>query len=277
MSITPLPTPPSRADSTTFAQRGDAFMAALPTFVEQFNELQVDVTTKQGTASAAATTATEQASIATTKAGQAGTSAGSASDSAGAAATSEAAALAYKNAAGVSAGNAAGAASAAAVSAASVDIQNLANDYANAVEPAITWPYMRWLDLSVSPPVVRRRNAADTAWGASVRIKAASSVDGDDVTVRSEIQWLGQTLGSSTKAEFVNHPNGTGKAYEFQVETTANGPGAFLFIQVDGTYRDVKNASATSEVLAVEATIPAGAVLRWGYSNIGGFAATEYS
>ena len=278
MSITPLPPPPSSSDPGNFDDRADELLAvSLPLFITEANELQIDVTTKQGTASAAATTATEQAAITTTKAGQANTSAGLASDSAGAAATSEAAALAHKNAAGVSAGNAATSEVAAATSAASVDAQGFATGYAGPTEPVIKWPYMRWTDTSVSPAVVRRRNAANTAWGANARLKAAPSADGDDVTVRSEIQWLGQTLGSSTKAEFVNHPNGTGKAYEFQVETTANGPGAFLFIQVDGTYRDVKNASATSEVLAVEATIPAGAVLRWGYSNIGGFAATEYS
>jgi hypothetical protein len=52
MPITPLPTPPSRADSANFAQRGDAFMAALPAFAAEANALQVDVTTKQGQAAA---------------------------------------------------------------------------------------------------------------------------------------------------------------------------------------------------------------------------------
>jgi hypothetical protein len=37
--ITPLPTPPTRADPTNFAARGDAFMAALPQFVEEANAL----------------------------------------------------------------------------------------------------------------------------------------------------------------------------------------------------------------------------------------------
>lgn len=38
-TITSLPTPPSRSDPTNFAARGDAFMAALPQFVEEVNAL----------------------------------------------------------------------------------------------------------------------------------------------------------------------------------------------------------------------------------------------
>jgi len=37
MPITPLPTPPSRQDPTTFAARADAFLGALPAFAEQMN------------------------------------------------------------------------------------------------------------------------------------------------------------------------------------------------------------------------------------------------
>lgn len=37
MALTILPDPPSRADPANFAARGDAFMAALPTFVSEFN------------------------------------------------------------------------------------------------------------------------------------------------------------------------------------------------------------------------------------------------
>lgn len=121
MAITPLPTPPSRADSTNFAQRADAFMAALPTLVTETNAATADITEKQGIASAAANTAAEQAGIATTKAGQAGAGAAAASDSEEAAALSEAAALAHKNAAAASADSAGGSAIAAANSAASVE------------------------------------------------------------------------------------------------------------------------------------------------------------
>ena len=39
MPITALPTPPSRADSVNFATRADAFFAALPAFVAEFNAL----------------------------------------------------------------------------------------------------------------------------------------------------------------------------------------------------------------------------------------------
>lgn len=37
MSLTPLPTPPSRADSANFSTRADAFFAALPAFQTEFN------------------------------------------------------------------------------------------------------------------------------------------------------------------------------------------------------------------------------------------------
>lgn len=76
MAITALPTPPSRADAVNFADRGDAFLGALPTFQSEANALATDVTTKQGIASTAATTATTQAGIATTQAGIATTQVG---------------------------------------------------------------------------------------------------------------------------------------------------------------------------------------------------------
>ena len=37
-TITDLPTPPTRSDPSTFATRGDAFLAALPTFVNECND-----------------------------------------------------------------------------------------------------------------------------------------------------------------------------------------------------------------------------------------------
>jgi hypothetical protein len=71
MPITPLPTPPTRADSTTFADRGDSFLSALPVFATEANELQVDVNAKQTAAAAsqvaaaASQAAAEAASTAT--------------------------------------------------------------------------------------------------------------------------------------------------------------------------------------------------------------------
>lgn len=82
MTITALPTPPSRADSANFAARGDALMTALPTFVTEINALQTDVNAKQVLASAAAVIAQQaldaglanaatNANTATTKAAEA--------------------------------------------------------------------------------------------------------------------------------------------------------------------------------------------------------------
>ena len=54
MAITALPTPPTRSDPATFAVRGDAFLAALPTFTAEANALQADVNAKQEAVDAAA-------------------------------------------------------------------------------------------------------------------------------------------------------------------------------------------------------------------------------
>ncbi len=52
MAITPLPTPPTRADASTFSDRADTFLSALPTFADEANALQVDVNEKQVAAAA---------------------------------------------------------------------------------------------------------------------------------------------------------------------------------------------------------------------------------
>jgi hypothetical protein len=88
MTISTLPTPPSRTDSANFRPRADALLTALPTFVSEANALAADVTAKKiatetaiadamaaGLASAAtnAATATTQAATATDQATLAGT------------------------------------------------------------------------------------------------------------------------------------------------------------------------------------------------------------
>lgn len=84
MPMTPLPTPPSRSDSANFATRGDAFMAALPTFVTEANALETNVNAKESSASGYATAANGSATTATTQAGLAAASALSAAQSIGA-------------------------------------------------------------------------------------------------------------------------------------------------------------------------------------------------
>lgn len=69
MPITPLPTPvPSRADPSNFAARGDAFLAALPTFATEAEAARVEVNTNatSAAASAAAALASENAATAAT-------------------------------------------------------------------------------------------------------------------------------------------------------------------------------------------------------------------
>lgn len=54
-------------------------------------------------------------------------------------------------------------------------------DFSGAVAPTITSPYMTWLDTSVTPAVLKRRNAADTAWeltgGDSLKADLANTTD----------------------------------------------------------------------------------------------------
>lgn len=48
MAITPLPTPPSRQDPSTFAERADNFLGQLPTFATEANTLATTVNTDKG-------------------------------------------------------------------------------------------------------------------------------------------------------------------------------------------------------------------------------------
>lgn len=64
MAITNLPTPPSRSDPENFAERADAFMAALPRFANEANALQQDVTQSAENAGDAASAAGSSASAA---------------------------------------------------------------------------------------------------------------------------------------------------------------------------------------------------------------------
>ncbi|EHK64773.1 hypothetical protein [Achromobacter arsenitoxydans] len=82
MAITSLPTPPSRSDPENFAERADAFMAALPRFADEANALQLDVT-------ASAVAADNDATAAAQSAYAAGLSRAAAASSADAAASSQ--------------------------------------------------------------------------------------------------------------------------------------------------------------------------------------------
>ena len=78
-TVTPLPTPPSRQEPDTFADRSDAFLGALPTFQSELNTLgsyveteAADVATDASTASTAATNAAASAAAAAASAASAG-------------------------------------------------------------------------------------------------------------------------------------------------------------------------------------------------------------
>lgn len=121
MTISTLPTPPSRADDpSNFSSKSDALLGGLPAFVTEANALQTDVNAKQATASAAATTATTQATNASTSATNAASSATTASTAATTATTQATTATTQAGIATTQAGISTAAASAAASSAASI-------------------------------------------------------------------------------------------------------------------------------------------------------------
>ena len=64
MAVTALPTPPSRSDPATFAERGDAFMSALPTFQAEINALQITTNAQTAADAAASATSAAQAVVA---------------------------------------------------------------------------------------------------------------------------------------------------------------------------------------------------------------------
>lgn len=85
--ITPLPIPPQRSDSANFASRADAFLTALPLFVDEANALALEVEND-------ATNATTQAQLAASSASAAASSTVASASSASAAASSANAAAA---------------------------------------------------------------------------------------------------------------------------------------------------------------------------------------
>ena len=64
MPITALPTPPNRNSPTTFADDGDEFLGALPTFVTEANTLETNVNAKEASATASALAAAGSATAA---------------------------------------------------------------------------------------------------------------------------------------------------------------------------------------------------------------------
>lgn len=87
MTITALPTPPSRSDPVNFAARGDALLGALPTLVTEMNAATAEVDADRAAAAVSASAALVSQNVAAT-------SASNAAISRAAAASSESAALA---------------------------------------------------------------------------------------------------------------------------------------------------------------------------------------
>lgn len=86
MTITALPTPPSRTDPANFAARGDAFLGALPTFATEVNAEASAINANASAAAASATAAAASQSAAASSAAAASASANSAASASGASA-----------------------------------------------------------------------------------------------------------------------------------------------------------------------------------------------
>jgi hypothetical protein len=93
-TIAALPTPPSRSDSANFAARGDAFMAALPTFRSETNSVASNVYANAVEADADASAAASSAAAAAAQVALAAAQVALAAAQASAAANSAAAAAA---------------------------------------------------------------------------------------------------------------------------------------------------------------------------------------
>ena len=180
-TITALPEPPSRADPTNFAARGDAFLGALPTFVTQVNQVGAEVaaasgyaataTTKASEASTSAATATTQAGIATTQASSASTYATTASTKASEASTSAATATTKASEAAASATTATTKASEAASSAttASTQATNAAASATTATNQATS------ASTSASTATTQATNASTSAGTATTQAGIATT------------------------------------------------------------------------------------------------------
>ena len=149
MTITALPTPPTRSDPATFAARGDAFMTALPTFVAEANALAATVSADQATASTAASNASASQSAAASSASAASTSAATATTKASEASASASAASTSAANASNSAASASSSASAASTSAATATTKASEASASAAAASAIV------LGVSTTLPVLR--------------------------------------------------------------------------------------------------------------------------
>ena len=149
MTITALPTPPTRSDPATFAARGDAFMTALPTFVAEANALAATVSADQATASTAASNASASQSAAASSASAASTSAATATTKASEASASASAASTSATNASNSAASASSSASAASTSAATATTKASEASASAAAASAIV------LGVSTTLPVLR--------------------------------------------------------------------------------------------------------------------------
>ena len=196
-TITTLPTPPSRADSTNFSTRGDAFLGALPTFVTEANAVGSEATAAAAAAAASASAAAASQSTAST------------------AAAAVAAQSPVANAAAAAASAAAAAASAAAAAQTSGAVAATTLSASGAVSGAGFSTYL------ASPPAIGGTAAAAmsatslTDSGNLNFTGTGNRITGDfsNATVASRIMFQSSTTNGRTVISAI--PNGTGTGGTF--------------------------------------------------------------
>lgn len=106
-------------------------------------------------------------------------------------------------------------------------LEALNTEFAGATAPTVTTPYMVWLDTSVSPPVRKRRDAANTLWE---EIASSSGSESYEYNVRND-PYLADATGASDTASAIqdalddaNTSGGTVKIPRgvYSVSTTAD-------------------------------------------------------
>ena len=254
--ISPLPPPPSPADSpSTFTERADDFLGALPQFQAQANAQAAHTDERAAEADQSATAAADSATAAASSAAQAGNHSAKASQWAAAAEDEQVEAGQYSARHHAAKAQASAGAAASSAAAASMGREATAADHA-AVNQAL-------LDLSGALPVY-------AATHADAKLLAFGLASGTPIIIGADERYSGRrTLnranaagGASLVLDFVNGIYQREDLVEFvgyvqmqllDVPATSAAPGFFGAFAADSNYLYVATGANTWKRVALEA------------------------
>lgn len=105
--------------------------------------------------------------------------------------------------------------------------QAILTNSAGPTEPAETYPLMTWLDTSVAPPVLRRRNAANGAWDVAIAaLSEAQAIDAASTV-------LGLVSGQRLAQAVAAHPPTTGDILGAIAGADYNDVGSYVFAKAE--------------------------------------------